>query len=217
MDLPILYCDQALVVCQKPVGAVSEGTAQNAMPALLHAQLGGEIFPVHRLDCAVGGVMVYARTAAAAAALSRQIANHTLQKRYLAVLSALPQENAGVLEDLLFFDRRKNKSFVVRRLRSGVKPAKLSYTLFATAPDGAHTRALVGVQLYTGRTHQIRVQFASRKLPLLGDGKYGGGDRRCSVALWSHELCFCHPESGETRTFSCQPPQSFPWTLFEKN
>ena len=199
----ILYRDGDLLVCVKPVGVSSEQTDWLDEP----------VFPVHRLDGAVGGVMVFARTKQAAAALSAAIQAGTFRKEYLAVLSGVPEREQAVLEDLLFYDRSRGKSFVVTKRRNGVKAAKLDYRLLSAAPDGERTRSLVRVRLYTGRTHQIRVQFASRKLPLLGDGKYGGGDNRCTVGLWSYRLQF--PFGGKTYEFSQQPPSAFPWTLFE--
>ena len=214
MPISVLYEDAAIVVCEKPVGILSQGEADSALPALLCAQLSCPVFPVHRLDQAVGGVMVFAKTGKAAAALSAQVAENTMQKEYLAVLSAVPQAQSAVLTDLLFFDRRSNKSFVVRRRRGGVKDASLDYALLCTAQDGADSRALVRVWLHSGRTHQIRVQFASRKLPLLGDGKYGSRDNRCTVALWSNRLSFLHPETGAPLSFSLEPPKTFPWNLF---
>ena len=202
--LTALYQDSRFAVCVKPVGIASQGDAAAAMPALLSAQLGGPFFPVHRLDQAVGGVMVYARTPQTAAELSAQMQRGAFQKEYLAVLTGTPAEKNGELTDLLFHDRAKNKTYVVSRKRSGVKEARLSYEVLVER-DGL---TLVRVLLHTGRTHQIRVQFASRKLPLLGDGKYGSKDNRCAAALWSYRLSF----SGQT--FSALP-EGFPWDLFE--
>lgn len=214
LHIEILMQDAQVIVCRKPAGVAAQGESAEAMPALLCAQCGGAVFPVHRLDQAVSGLMVYARTGEAAARLSAAMQAGTVQKEYLAVLSGVPDAEEADLEDLLFYDRARGKSFVCRRKRAGVKAARLHYTLCAQAADGARTRALVRVQLYTGRTHQIRVQFASRKLPLLGDGKYGGGDNRCAVALFSAGLRFPHPKSGQMLRFEAAPPQTFPWTLF---
>ena len=214
--LDILYQDAQIVVCRKPAGVLSQGAGADAMPALLRAQCGGEAYPVHRLDRVSAGVMVYARTAKAAANLSASAQRGQWQKEYLAVLTAPPAEPEGVLEDLLYFDRTRDKSFVCKRPRAGVKAARLSYTLVATAVDGDAQRALVRVRLFTGRTHQIRAQFSARILPLLGDGKYGGSDNRCKTALLSASLQFPHPETGETMKFEIKPPNEFPWTLFEK-
>ena len=178
------------LVCVKPIGTAAQGTQQEAMPQLLSAQLGCEIFPVHRLDQTVGGVMVYAKTAQEAARLTQAMGQGQMQKTYLAVLTGCPAEKAGTLEDLLFHDRVKNKTYVVRRPRGGVKQARLHYEILAEQ-DGL---SLACIRLETGRTHQIRVQFASRGLPLLGDGKYGKLDRRFDrkyQALYSYRLSFC--------------------------
>lgn len=178
----IIYEEPAFAVCVKPVGIASEGEA--GLPGRLSRQLGGEFFPVHRLDQAVGGVMLLARSAEAAARFSAAVQAGELQKEYLAVLGGVPQEPEGTLTDLLYHDRTKNKTYVVRRKRAGVKEARLCYTVLK-AQGG---RALVLVRLLTGRTHQIRVQFASRGLPLVGDGKYGSRDGGKTPALWSYRL-----------------------------
>ena len=181
------------------------------MPRLLSEELGGDIYCVHRLDRAVGGVMVYARTPAAAAALSRQIAARQLRKEYLAVVQGRPAENSAVLHDLLFWDRSMNKSFIVKRQRGGVKDAELEYSLLEAIPE----LSLLRVILHTGRTHQIRVQFSSRALPLVGDVKYGSRYRDCALALWSHSLGFRHPVTDKAMSFSALPEPVFPWNGFE--
>lgn len=206
----ILYADAAVAVVVKPAGVLSQGDAENAMPVLLQKQLGGTIFPVHRLDQPTGGVMVYARTQDAAAKLSAQMQSEAFGKEYLAVLDGTPEPAEGELHDLLFFDRQKGKSYAVRRKRAGVKDARLAYRVLAQA-EGL---TLVRVRLYTGRTHQIRVQFSSRGWPLTGDGKYGSRNNRCAPALWSAELHFAHPVTGETLIFRSQPPEAYPWTMF---
>ena len=209
--IEILYRDQHIVVCIKPVGVLSQEGSGRDMPSILKEQLGVEIvYPVHRLDKAVSGVMVYAISAVAAAGLSRAVQERTLEKIYLAVLRGIPQEEEGTLEDLLFHDKTKNKTYVVQRSRKGVKPAKLSYQTLETAED----RTLVRVLLHTGRTHQIRVQFASRKLPLVGDGRYGGKDASSVLGLWSAALRFRHPVTGEAMVFSKEPPAEMPWAMF---
>ena len=207
MEWNILYQDSSLVLCVKPVGVESEG---EGMPRLLTQQLGGTIFCVHRLDQAVGGLMVYARTKQAAAALSAAVARREMEKEYLCVVPGGPEPAQGLMRDLLYRDAAKNKSFVVKRPRRGVKEAELAYTLLERGPE----TALVRVALHTGRSHQIRVQFASRAMPLLGDLKYGSRERRCTIALWSCRLAFPHPDSKKPMAFTTLPPSSFPWSGF---
>ena len=200
--IEILEQTPGLVVCIKPVGVHAQGEAEADLPALLKRQLGCEIYPVHRLDQAVGGVMVFAKTAPAAAKLSQAIAGGTLQKEYLAVLERSPEQTEGELSDLLFHDRTKNKTYVVSRQRKGVKEAKLAYRVL----DVQNGLCLVRIRLYTGRTHQIRVQFASRGCPLAGDGKYGG--KGSAPLLWSYRLAFPDPRDGTMRIFERRPEGS---------
>ncbi len=189
----ILYHDSDIAVCVKPIGLDSE----HGVPAAIKEQLGGEVFPIHRLDRAVGGVMVYARTKKSAAALSKAVQDGEMVKEYLALVHGVPPEH-GDWEDLLFKDSQKNKVFVVRRERRGVKKARLT---FERRTDG--DPALVHVRLYTGRTHQIRVQFASRGYPLVGDRKYGAKDDVNTPMLFSHRLTF--PYNGKTVCFEATP------------
>ena len=211
--IEILYSDAHIVVCLKPVGVLSQDGGKDSVPGMLKEQLQAkEVYPVHRLDKAVGGVMVYALTARAAAGLSRAVQERTLEKTYFAVLRGVPEQPEGEMEDLLFHDKTKNKTYVVGRLRKGVKPAKLSYRVLA----GAAGDTLVRVLLHTGRTHQIRVQFASRKLPLVGDGRYGGKAEASDPALWSCGLRFAHPVTGKAMDFWHEPPRSEPWQRFSK-
>lgn len=211
--IEILYKDRHIAVCVKPVGIISEDAG---MPAKLREQLGGEAYCVHRLDTAVGGVMVYALTKKAAAGLSAYIAGEMLDKEYLAVVEGIPAPAEGTMEDLLLKDGAKGKSYVVKRVRKGVKEAKLQYRVLHTVATVSGTYSLVWVKLITGRFHQIRVQFASRKHPLLGDGKYGSKCNKCTTALWSWRLTFPHPKTGELQTYETLPPDAFPWNLFER-
>lgn len=201
--LEVLYSDRSIAVIVKPVGLLSEdGTAGESICPLLREMLGVHaVYPVHRLDRAVGGVMVYALTKKAAAVLSAAVAESKLQKIYLAAVHGTPEPCVGEYTDLLFKDARKNKSYVVDRERKGVKRASLAYETLAAA-DGL---SLVRVTLHTGRSHQIRVQFASRKMPLVGDGKYGAVDHEKQIALFSHALTFPHPENGREMHFSALP------------
>lgn len=215
MMMDILYEDRFLMVCVKPVGVLSQCDGQEDMVRLLWEQCGGEVYPLHRLDRAVGGVMAFARDAKTAASLSKQIQQGDFVKRYLAVVGGVPNPPVGEMRDLLFKDSRRNKSFVVDRPRKGTKEARLAYETLATAQTESGACSLVKIRLYTGRTHQIRVQFASRQMPLLGDGKYGSRDKGCDIALWSHRLTFAHPISGETLTFASYPNKhDYPWKLF---
>lgn len=203
--IQILKLERSYALCVKPVGVLSE---EPGMPALLREQLGGEWYCVHRLDKAVGGVMVYARTRKAAAALSAAVAEREMKKEYLAVCQGAPEPPAGTMEDLLFKDSGKNKAFVVKRERKGVKSARLSYETLATGEDSA----LVHVTLDTGRFHQIRVQFASRKHPLLGDRRYGGPTAQ-QLGLWSWRLTIPDPDTGKPVT-ACALPEGEPWSAF---
>ena len=172
-----------------------------SMISLLSEHTGGEIFPLHRLDREVGGIMVYAKTKNAATTLSVDIQEQRLKKEYIALVHGCPEEKCGIMQDLLFKDSRKNKSFVVKRERRGVKKASLEYEVLNTVNGISAVRVL----LHTGRTHQIRVQFASRKMSLLGDKKYGAKDKFNNIGLWSYRISFNHPESKEPLVFSALP------------
>ena len=191
--MDILYSDRDLAVCIKPVGLDSE----NQVPSALKEQLGGEIFTVHRLDLNVGGVMVYARTKAAAAKLSKSIQEGTMVKEYVAMVHGTTPES-GDWEDLLWKDSKKNKVFVVKRQRGGVKKARLEFKRLS-----AGETSLVHIRLHTGRSHQIRVQFSSRGFPLVGDHKYGSRDEKTEPMLFSCRITF--PYRGENRVFETLP------------
>jgi len=191
--MEILFSDPYIAVCVKPVGLDSE----SQVPAALQEQLGGEIYPIHRLDKNVGGVMVYARTKAAAAALSKAVQEGSMVKEYVAVVHGAPPET-GDWEDLLFKDSSKNKVFVVKKERRGVKKARLEYTRLREGEN-----SLVRVRLHTGRSHQIRVQFASRGYPLVGDHKYGARDDTAAPMLFSCCLTFLH--KGKSLRFEQLP------------
>ena len=195
--MEILFEDRDIVVCVKPAGLDSEHE--------LPAALGNSIYTVHRLDKNVGGVMVYAKNKEAAAELSKQIQNGQMVKEYFALVEGTPPEE-GVLEDLLFKDSKKNKVFVVDRQRAGVKAAKLAYKRLT-----AGERSLVRVRLYTGRSHQIRVQFASRGFPLVGDKKYGARGKEKEIGLFSCCLTFEH--KGKICVYSAIPQ----WAALHEN
>lgn len=191
--MEILYHDKQLAVCVKPVGLDSEAQ----VPAALIEQLGGEIFPIHRLDQNVGGVMVYARTKQAAASLSKAVQEGTMVKEYVAMVHGTPPE-AGDWQDFLFKDSRKNKVFVVKKERKGVKFARLEFSRLRAGEISP-----VRIRLHTGRSHQIRVQFASRGFPLVGDHKYGSRDDAMAPMLHSCRITF--PFHGKMMMFENLP------------
>ena len=191
--MEILHSDENIIVITKPVGLDSE----HDVPAVLQSEVGGEVFTLHRLDKNVGGVMVYARNKKTAAVLSKAIQDGRMVKEYLAKVHGTPEES-GVLEDLLFKDSKKNKVFVVKRQRAGVKKAKLEYKRLSEGEE-----SLVHIRLYTGRSHQIRVQFSSRGFPLVGDHKYGSKSSEKEPKLFSHRITF--PYKGEDVSFEATP------------
>ena len=191
--MEILYSDKDLSICIKPVGLDSE----HEVPEALCAALGGEVFPVHRLDKNVGGVMVYARSKKAAAALSKAVQDGSLVKEYVALVHGAPPES-GDWEDLLFKDSSKNKVFVVKKERKGVKKARLEFHRLTEGES-----SLVRIRLHTGRSHQIRVQFSSRGFPLLGDHKYGARDEHTAPMLFS--CCLTFPLNGKSHRFEALP------------
>ena len=208
-----------MLVCVKPVGVLSEPANGRGMPDLLRAayQAAGKpdfIAGVHRLDKNVGGLMVFSRNPAATGKLTGQIAQRTMRKEYLAILRGCPEQPEGTLEDLLFHDASHNKTYVVKRMRRGVRDARLSYRQLAQTEAHGQTLTLVQILLHTGRTHQIRAQFSSRQLPLLGDIRYGSKDPNCDVALWACRLTLAHPKTRKPMQFVQLPPACYPWTLF---
>jgi 23S rRNA pseudouridine1911/1915/1917 synthase len=207
-SLRILYRDSDLICCVKEPGIISESSG---MPALISRVTGEpDVYTVHRLDRDTGGVMVYALNRDAAAVLSGQFSPQgDAAKTYLAVLEGAPDGDEGTLTDLLFHDRNSGRSYVVDRMRKGVREASLSYKILSRAGD----LSLVRVSLHSGRTHQIRVQFSSRSHPVAGDRRYGSG-MRCPLALWAAELSFSHPVTGERLSFRCSPPSDSPWDAF---
>lgn len=191
--MEILYSDKNIAVCVKPVGLDSE----KQVPQALAEQLAGEFFPIHRLDQNVGGVMVFARNKPSAASLSKAVQEGTMVKEYVAMVHGTPPE-CGDWEDLLWKDSKKNKVFVVKRQRGGVKKARLEFTRLTSGEE-----SLVRIRLHTGRSHQIRVQFSSRGFPLVGDHKYGSRDEKTAPMLFSCKIAF--PYRGETVSFEKLP------------
>lgn len=226
----VIFEDESLIVINKPAGLSSEAGVIGALRALWGRE-GAYVGIVHRLDTGVEGLMVCAKTPEAAAALSRQITQSQnayaaldgragaaeagppcFIKKYRAVIPGAPGEGfaaGGVMRDLLFKDGRSGRVYPVKRARKGVKEAVLEYRVLASAAGAS----LVEITLHTGRTHQIRVQFASRGRPLYGDGKYGSREKG-NIALQSAFISFKHPVSGQALSFELPAPATPPWNLF---
>ena len=209
--MEILYQDRDVVVCIKPARVLSTDEP-GGLPDLLRQEWGdskADIRTVHRLDRVVSGLMVLARSAKAASDLSRQVREDEFQKEYLAVVHGTPTEKAGTLRDLLLRDKARKMTLVTTEPGKGVQEAILHYQTVAEV----ETMSRVRIQLVTGRTHQIRTQFASRNLPLVGERKYAVLEDPCEIALWSHRIGFKHPATGEFMTFTKEPPEVYPWTV----
>ena len=209
-NVEILYSDPDIVVCIKPARVLSTDEP-GGLPELVRSALGNpkaDVRTVHRLDRVVSGVMVLARNAKAASELSRQIREDAFEKEYYAVLHGCPEAMQGTLTDLLYRDKARRMTMVAQESGKGVQEAILDYRVLH------HSREMTRVEvcLRTGRTHQIRVQFASRGMPLLGERKYSTLEDPCEIALWSHKIGFTHPGTGEWVCFSKEPPEIYPWT-----
>ena len=205
--IDIVYADADFVVCVKPARVLSTDEP-GGLPELLREQLGTQDFrTVHRLDRVVSGLMVVARNAAAASELSRQIREDQFEKEYQAVLHGCPEREEDRLVDLLLRDKARKMTMVATESGKDVQPASLRYRVLAS--NRQLTR--VQIRLETGRTHQIRVQFASRGLPLVGERKYSELDDPCEIALWSYRLAFSHPATGQPMEFVKEPPGAYPW------
>lgn len=206
----ILYSDPDILVCIKPARVLSTDET-GGLPSLVRAALGNEtadVRTVHRLDRVVSGVMVLARNAKAASELSRQIREGEFEKEYMAVIHGKPEKQEGTLTDLLYRDKARKMTMVATEPAKGVQEAILNYWVLNTAEETSRVRVL----LKTGRTHQIRVQFASRNMPLVGERKYSTLEDPCEIALWSHRIGFTHPATGKWVEFSKEPPRIYPWT-----
>ena len=210
--MELIYHDRDIVVCIKPPRVLSTDEP-GGMPELVRQALGepeGNVRTVHRLDRVVSGLMVLARSAKAASALSRQIREGQFQKEYLAVVHGRPLQDAGVMKDLLLRNKQERKTYIVQEPGKDVQEAILDYQVL----DAADGLSKVQIRLHTGRTHQIRAQFSGRNMPLVGDRKYSLLEDGCEIALWSYRLAFNHPYTGAPVEFTCQPPEEYPWTVF---
>lgn len=208
----ICYQDEDILVCLKPARVLSTDEP-GGLPELLRMQLENpkaDIRTVHRLDRVVSGLMVLARNPAAASELSRQVREGIFQKRYHAVVHGVPEKTSDTLEDLLGRDKARKMTFVATQPGKGIQKASLSYRRL-----GSHQNlSKLEIELHTGRTHQIRVQFASRGFPLVGERKYSTMEDPCEIALFSQYIGFRHPKSGEWMEFHHDPPLGYPWVLF---
>ena len=206
--MEIIYQDTDIVVCVKPARVLSTDEP-GGLPELLREALGTRDFrTVHRLDRVVSGLMVVARNAAAASELSRQIREDAFEKEYLAVIHGRPEYDFGKFYDLLLRDKARKMTMVAKEPGKDIQPASLTYRVLKFRNGLSKVR----IKLETGRTHQIRVQFASRGLPLVGERKYSELNDPCEIALWSYRLAFRHPKTGEKMEFTREPPREYPWT-----
>ena len=210
--MEIVYLDADILVCLKPARVLSTDEP-GGVPDLAREALGdpkADVRTVHRLDRVVSGLMVLARTATAASELSRQIRDGEFEKEYHAVIHGNPDADSGTLTDLLGRDKARKMTYVASEPGKGIQEAILDYRVL----DKKDQFSRVEIQLRTGRTHQIRVQFASRGMPLVGERKYSEQNDPCEIALWSHRLAFRHPRTGEKMEFFHEPPEIYPWNLF---
>ncbi len=205
--MKIIFQDDDIAVVEKEHGELSQSDkdGSESLVELLKRETGSEIYPIHRLDRPVGGIMVYAKTKKTAASLSAQLQADGIgfAKEYEAAVEGILPEKRGVLVDLMYKDGQKNKSFICKTERKGVKRAELEYEVLSEHESGELSDSpysIVRIKLHTGRTHQIRVQFSSRGFPILGDGKYGSRVKLpFGIALRSVKLEFVH--KGETVAF----------------
>ena len=208
--MELIHIDRDIVVCMKPPRVLSTDEP-GGMPDLIREALGdpnANIRTVHRLDRVVSGLMVFARTNKSASELSRQIREGEFDKEYVAVLHGCPEAEKGTLKDLLLRNKPERKTYVVQEPGKDVQEAILNYEVMSRTEDLSRVR----IELVTGRTHQIRAQFSSRNLPLVGDRKYGSSKADCEIALWSHKIAFNHPYTKQRMEFTLDPPEVYPWT-----
>ena len=209
--MEIIYQDEDVLVCLKPPRVLSTDEP-GGLPELVRQELGdikADVRTVHRLDRVVSGLMVLARNPVAASELSRQIRENQFEKEYLAVVHGCPENQTGTMQDLLIRDKARKMTMIADAPGKGVQEAILHYKVLATNLQMSR----VQIQLVTGRTHQIRVQFSSRGMPLVGERKYAIGTDKCELALWSYRIAFKHPQTGENMEFYRMPPDTYPWSI----
>lgn len=208
--MELIYQDKDIIVCVKPPRVLSTDEP-GGVPDLVREALGdpdANVRTVHRLDRTVSGLMVLARRSKAASELSRQIREGEFQKEYVAVVHGNLPEDRAELRDLLLRNKQERKTYIVQEPGKDVQEAVLDYRVLNRAENLTRVR----IQLHTGRTHQIRVQFSGRGFPLVGDRKYSTIEDDCEIALWSYRLAFNHPYSGKPMEFILEPPETYPWS-----
>ena len=221
-DLKILFEDKYLIIVEKPIGVMSQldPNGGDSMPKRISEYLSGKgeegyVGVVHRLDTTTGGIILYSKSPKITSKLSELVSCDGYYKEYLCAIEGEMQENDGLLCDFLYHDKAKNKSYVVKGQRKGAKEAKLEYRVISTSENKKGEKiSLLSVHLLTGRTHQIRVQLASRSHALCGDGKYGSKDNGCVAALWSHKCIFEHPVTKKNIELVSFPENKYPWDRF---
>ena len=207
--MEVLYMDNDILVCLKPARVLSTDEP-GGVPDLAREALGdpkADVRTVHRLDRVVAGVMVLARNGKAASELSRQIRENEFEKEYLAVIHGCPEAEKGTFRVLLGRDKARKMTFVAPEPAKGVQEAVLYYEVL----HRTEKMTRVKIRLHTGRTHQIRVQFSSRGMPLVGERKYSERNDPCEIALWSYRLAFIHPATGKKMEITHLPQQIYPW------
>ena len=211
----VLYRDGDLIVVNKRPGLLSQPDAGGDpdLLSLLSREYGGPVYPVHRLDRGVGGLIAVASSERAARVLSAQVAGESdaFRKEYLTVVHGRFDDAAGEMTDFLLRDAGRTRT--VPEGTKGAKRARLAYRVLAESGEGGTPLSLLAVRLYTGRTHQIRAQLSGAGHPVAGDGRYGAHDRFPPLALFSSRLAFPHPVTGKILAFSVLPGTT-PFDLF---
>lgn len=214
----IVYEDNHLLIAEKPINIPVQEDDSNDLDFLTilknyikkkyNKQGNVYLGLVHRLDRPVGGIMVFAKTSKCASRLSEQVRNRTFKKTYYAIV----ENNIGIkgtFKDKLLKDSKTN----IVKVNSNGKEAVLDYELI----EYKNNMSLVKINLRTGRSHQIRVQFSSRNYPLYGDQKYNKNAKVGEqIALFSNSISFFHPVTKELLTFKIPLPDRYPWNIFNK-
>ncbi len=220
-DIPVLFEDNHILVVLKPQNMPVQQdisgdddlltVLKNYIKQKYNKEGNAFLGLVHRLDRTTGGIMVFARNSKCAARLSKAFADREIKKNYLAVTCGSPRAKSGTLVNYLKKNASNNTVYVATQLTEDAKRAELSYKVLDSTP----LTALVKVNLETGRSHQIRVQFSAINTPIFGDARYGGDKYgKHNLALWAYKLCFSHPVTKDKMVFFVYPPESVPWTDF---